>query len=140
MRCGVALIIVAALTACDDRVENRFPDYAAIPVESGVWSWLPVFFPTSASEIEIAINLDINLFYADFSVTDSQDRDRFEAVLDEASEVNYADFIHRSWCKTGRTIWNSEAQARSFFIQKISAERYRITNDDEGFKCYPAPR
>lgn len=62
LRCGEALIIVAVLTACDDRQVSYFPDYAAIPEQSGIWTWLPVFFPSSASEIEMTFNLDSNLF------------------------------------------------------------------------------
>ncbi|EBC2385415.1 hypothetical protein CV116_23265, partial [Salmonella enterica] len=53
LRCGAALIIIAVLTACDDRQVSYFPDYAAIPEQSGIWTWLPVFFPSSASEIEM---------------------------------------------------------------------------------------
>lgn len=62
LRCGATLIIVAVLTACDDRQVSYFPDYAAIPEQSGIWTWLPVFFPSSASEIEMTFNLDSNLF------------------------------------------------------------------------------
>ncbi|EBS7635282.1 hypothetical protein CDR68_16130 [Salmonella enterica] len=125
----MALIIVAALTACDDRVESRFPNYAAIPEQSGIWTWLPAFFPTSASEIAITTNLDLNLFYADFDVAGDDERARFETVLGEESVAKSIDVSHKSWCKAGKTIWNSEAQAKPFFIQKISVERYRITND-----------
>lgn len=80
LRCGAALIIVAVLTACDDRQVSYFPDYAAIPEQSGIWTWLPVFFPSSASEIEMTFNLDSNLFYADFSVADGDKRAHFESV------------------------------------------------------------
>ncbi|EGZ4348825.1 hypothetical protein ACY12_002846 [Salmonella enterica subsp. enterica serovar Portland] len=128
MRWSIALIIVAALTACDDRVVSRFPNYAAIPEQSGIWSWLPVFFPASASEIEIITNLDSNLFYADFSVADGDKRAHFESVLGEESVVHYANFSHKSWCKTGKTLWNSEARAKPFFITQINVNRYRITN------------
>lgn len=38
LRCGAALIIVAVLTACDDRQVSYFPDYAAIPEQSGIWT------------------------------------------------------------------------------------------------------
>lgn len=62
MRWGAALSIIAVLTACDDRLVSYFPDYAAIPEQSGIWTWLPVFFPSSASEIEMTFNLDSNLF------------------------------------------------------------------------------
>lgn len=130
MRWVVALLIVTVLTACDDRVESHFPDYAAIPAESGVWSWLPVFFPASARNIEITTNLDLNLFYADFDVAGDDERTCFEAMLGEERGVQFIDASHKSWCKAGKTIWNHEAQATPFFIQKISAERYRITNDE----------
>lgn len=102
LRCGAALIIVAVLTACDDRQVSYFPDYAAIPEQSGIWTWLPVFFPSSASEIEMTFNLDSNLFYADFSVADGDKRAHFESVLGEESVVHYANFSHKSWCKTGK--------------------------------------
>lgn len=46
--------------------------------------------------------------------------------------VHYANFTHKSWCKTGKTLWNSEALAKPFFITKISVERYRITNHMPG--------
>ncbi len=74
LRCGATLIIIAVLTACDDRQVSYFPDYAAIPEQSGIWTWLPVFFPSSASEIEMTFNLDSNLFYAEFSVADGDKR------------------------------------------------------------------
>lgn len=61
-RGAIALIFVAALTACDDRVVSHFSDYAAIPEQSGIWIWLPVFFPISAREIKIATNLDLDFF------------------------------------------------------------------------------
>lgn len=102
LRCGEALIIVAVLTACDDRQVSYFPDYAAIPEQSGIWTWLPVFFPSSASEIEMTFNLDSNLFYADFSVADGDKRAHFESVLGEESVVHYANFSHKSWCKRGK--------------------------------------
>ncbi|ECB5906881.1 rhomboid family intramembrane serine protease GlpG [Salmonella enterica subsp. enterica serovar Virchow] len=35
LRCGATLIIIAVLTACDDRQVSYFPDYAAIPEQSG---------------------------------------------------------------------------------------------------------
>ncbi|HCC0888036.1 TPA: hypothetical protein M4K80_001516 [Salmonella enterica] len=129
MRRRAALIIVAALTACDDRVESHFPDYAAIPEQSGIWTWLPAFFPSSASKIEMAFNLDLNLFYADFSVADGDKRAHFEAALGEESVVHYGDLSTKAWCKAGKTLWNSEARAKPFFITKISVDRYRITND-----------
>ncbi|MDI5816132.1 hypothetical protein MJI46_24425, partial [Salmonella enterica subsp. enterica serovar Cerro] len=43
VRWGAALSIIAVLTACDDRLVSYFPDYAAIPEQSGIWTWLPVF-------------------------------------------------------------------------------------------------
>ncbi|MEA1457444.1 hypothetical protein RPK56_18380, partial [Salmonella enterica] len=46
--------------------------------------------------------------------------------------VHYANFSHKSWCKTGKTLWNSEARAKPFFITKISVDRYRITNHMPG--------
>ncbi|CAH5952141.1 hypothetical protein AN2363V1_0347, partial [Klebsiella oxytoca] len=128
-RGAIALIFVAALTACDDRVVSHFSDYAAIPEQSGIWSWLPVFFPISAREIKIATNLDLDLFYADFALAEHDERAHFEAALGLGSVVQSLDSAHKSWCKTGKTLWNSEAQAKSFFIQKLSVERYRITND-----------
>ena len=127
-RGAIALIFVAALTACDDRVVTHFSDYA-IPEQSGIWSWLPVFFPISAREIKIATNLDLDLFYADFALAEHDERAHFEAALGLGSVVQSLDSAHKSWCKTGKTLWNSEAQAKSFFIQKLSVERYRITND-----------
>ncbi len=132
LRCGATLIIIAVLTACDDRQVSYFPDYAAIPEQSGIWTWLPVFFPSSASEIEMTFNLDSNLFYADFSVADGDKRAHFESVLGEESVVHYANFPHKSWCKTGKTLWNSEARAKPFFITQISVDRYRITNHMPG--------
>ena len=130
MRWGVALIIAIALTACDDRVVSHFPDYAAIPAESGVWTWLPSFFPPSASEIVITTNLDLNLFYADFDVAGDDERTHFEAMLGEERGVQFIDASHKSWCKAGKTIWNHEAQEKPFFITKTGADRYRITNDE----------
>lgn len=132
LRCGTALIIIAVLTACDDRQVSYFPDYAAISEQSGIWTWLPVFFPSSASEIKMTFNLDSNLFYADFSVADGDKRAHFERGLGEESVVHYANFPHKSWCKTGKTLWNSEARAKPFFITKISVDRYRITNHMPG--------
>ena len=130
MRWGIALIIMMALTACDDRVESHFPDYAAIPAESGVWTWLPSFFPPSASEIVITTNLDLTLFYADFNVAGDDERTRFEATLSEESGVRFIDASHQRWCKAGKTIWNHEAQEKPLFINKLGEDRYRITNDE----------
>ncbi|MDI5829489.1 fimbria/pilus periplasmic chaperone, partial [Salmonella enterica subsp. enterica serovar Kentucky] len=42
----------------------------------------------------------------------------------EESVVHYANFSHKSWCKTGKTLWNSEARAKPFFITQISVDRY----------------
>lgn len=56
----------------------------------------------------------------------------FESVLGEESVVHYANFSHKSWCKTGKTLWNSEARAKPFFITQISVDRYRITNHMPG--------
>lgn len=59
---------------------SYFPDYAAIPEQSGIWTRLPVFFPSSASEIEMTFN-PTAIFYADFSVADGDKRAHFESVL-----------------------------------------------------------
>ncbi len=49
IRCGAALIIIAVLTACDVRQGSYFPDFPAIPEQSGIWTWLPLIFPSSRS-------------------------------------------------------------------------------------------
>lgn len=127
-----ALLMALALTACDDRVESHFQRFEDIPECSGIWSWLPVFFPSSATEIAMTTNLDIDLFYVEFRLTRYEDRQRFEAELGEENVVNDADGQQKSWCRKGKTIWNSEAEAQPFFITKTSAERYLITNDKPG--------
>ncbi|SUH34376.1 Uncharacterised protein [Salmonella enterica subsp. enterica] len=63
----------------------------------------------------MTFNLDSNLFYADFSVADGDKRAHFESVLGEESVVHYANFSHKSWCKTGKTLWNSEARANLLY-------------------------
>lgn len=121
---------MVALTACDDRVESRFPDYAAIPEHSGIWSWLPLFFPTSASEIEITTHLDINLFYADFNLSEAGERSRFEAGYMKEAGRKDADIGQKCAYRMSKTHWNPDAQERPLFILKTGAQRYRISNDN----------
>ncbi|ELO77673.1 hypothetical protein SEEERB17_002345 [Salmonella enterica subsp. enterica serovar Enteritidis str. SARB17] len=132
VRWGAALSIIAVLTACDDRLVSYFPDYAAIPEQSGIWTWLPVFFPSSASEIEMTFNLDSNLFMLTLAWPTVINARILKACWGEESVVHYANFPHKSWCKTGKTLWNSEARAKPFFITQISVDRYRITNHMPG--------
>ncbi len=102
LRCGAALIIVVVLTACDDRLVSYFSDYAAIPEQSGIWTWLPVFFPSSASEIKMTFNLDSNLFYADFSVADGDKRAHFESVLGRRAWFIMPTFLIKAGVKRGK--------------------------------------
>lgn len=102
VRWGAALSIIAVLTACDDRLVSYFPDYAAIPEQSGIWTWLPVFFPSSASEIEMTFNLDSNLFYADFSVADGDKRAHLKGCWGRRAWFIMPTFLIKAGVKRGK--------------------------------------
>ena len=129
MKWKTVLIMLITLTACDDRVEIIFPNYTSIPEQSGAWTWLPVFFPHSATDIEMIFSLDTNLFYADFTLSEPEDRVRFEVALTGAVTGNYPANPLSGWCRQAKTIWNSEAEATLFYISRLSAVRYHVTND-----------
>lgn len=64
-RCFMGLVLL--VIGCDNRPQ-LYGSFSDISQGDGVRSWLPDFFPTSATNIRLTSNVDLNTFSAYFSL------------------------------------------------------------------------
>lgn len=110
--CGVAIIVVFFIVYVVKNIlpsieinEMEFENYSSIPDNSGVKTWLPMFFPKKSENIEFYSNLDLNKFGVKFSLNDSNNQ-TFKrklihyASLDGETYIKKEDkLVNKTWCK-----------------------------------------
>lgn len=129
------VLITGSLLSSTDLVRKKFDAYADIPINDGVHTWLPNFFPSQAKKIDFTSNLDTNIFYVTFYL-DKGDAIIFERDLHLTSSEKAKDSIaqynvkvDRAWCKLGFVLGQGE-QEDIYLIGRIDNEenKYLLEN------------
>lgn len=115
----------------NDIVELRYPSYYDIPSNTGINTWLPVFFPKESINIEFYSNLDTNYFYVKFNL-DPGYSDYFESQLSAKASGKGIEYLNKiinvdnSWCKVDSAKMNKEV-GNLYLIGKSGGDKYIMT-------------
>lgn len=84
---------------------SYFATRSEIPEDDGVNSWLPLFFPVEAEDINYFINVEAHFFYVSFDL-EKNEGEKFRKELITKATTEGLGFIHakytkadRAWCK-----------------------------------------
>lgn len=110
----IGFVVKNTLTSIEVN-EMKFENYFSIPDDSGVKTWLPMFFPKKSKNIEFYSNLDLNKFGVKFSLDDSNNkvfkRELIHfASLDGEVYIKKEDkLVNKVWCKIEKNTDGSES-------------------------------
>ena len=128
----------------NDIVTLKYNTYEDIHPDSGVKTWLPVFFPKDASNIYFYSNLDISFFYVEFELNEKQSIlfEKSLVIKTTSKGTSYVEKINKietAWCKYGTP--ESEGFDELYLIGKVSETgKYVLTakfkDDSKDLKNY----
>lgn len=102
--CGFIILFVSGVL--DNGTTNSyFAKRSEIPENDGVNSWLPLFFPVEAEDINYFINVEAHFFYVSFDL-EKNEGEKFRKELITKATTEGLGFIQakytkadRAWCK-----------------------------------------